>query len=261
MRRHPPGGPDTWRRTNHRGEPVTLLEGPAFALGAAASVLAAPGLPARHRLAGVLAAVSAGALGGYDDLAGSGDNRGLRGHLGALRSGQVTTGAVKVLGLGATGLACAALVRRWPVDVVLGGAVIAGTANLINLLDLRPGRAVKAGILIAAPTVLAPGSGGDLVAGPLGAAAGVVADDLGERSMLGDAGANALGALIGLGAISGATRAGLLLRLAALVGLTLASERVSFSAVIASTPGLRELDGLGRRPSPDADAPTGSQQA
>ena len=45
MNRRPPGGPKAWSRTNHRGEPVTLLEGPAVAAGALAGVLAqGPGL-------------------------------------------------------------------------------------------------------------------------------------------------------------------------------------------------------------------------
>ena len=36
LKRYPPAGEKTWTRTNHRGEPVTLLEGPAVALGAVA---------------------------------------------------------------------------------------------------------------------------------------------------------------------------------------------------------------------------------
>jgi hypothetical protein len=130
---------------------------------------------------------------------------------------------------------------------VLTTGLVAGTANLLNLLDLRPGRAGKAGALAAAATLGGPAGG--LVAGPLGATVAVLPEDLGERVMLGDCGANALGALLGLrlASIPARTpRAGLL---AGIVALTLASEKVSFTRVIEATPGLRELDRLGRRPS------------
>ena len=50
----PPGGAAKWTRTNHRGEPITLLEGPAVAIGAVAGALAADG-SARDRLAIALA--------------------------------------------------------------------------------------------------------------------------------------------------------------------------------------------------------------
>jgi hypothetical protein len=94
---------------------------------------------------------------------------------------------------------------------------------------------------------LLSGGGGGLVAGPLGVAAGLLPDDLDERVMLGDCGANALGALLGVGLAARTGpwgRAGLLIGLAA---LTAASEKVSFTKVIEATPGLRELDALGRR--------------
>jgi hypothetical protein len=132
-------------------------------------------------------------------------------------------------------------------DAILTTGLVAGTANLINLLDLRPGRAGKAGALVAAATLGGPAGG--LVAGPLGATLAALPEDLGERIMLGDCGANALGALLGLrlASIPGrAPRAGLL---AGVVALTLASEKVSFTKVIEATPGLRDLDRLGRRTS------------
>ena len=243
-----------WRRMNYAKRPVTLLGGPALA--ASATLTAALGAPAGTRAATVVVGAVSGLVGGYDDLAGArpeqARDKGLAGHLAALKAGRVSAGAVKVAGIGAAAAVAAVLTRRGRgtgalVDGVLTTGLVAGTANLINLLDLRPGRAGKAAVLVAATTVGGPAGG--LVAGPLGATLAVLPEDLGERIMLGDCGANALGALLGLrlASIPGrAPRAGLL---AGVVALTLASEKVSFTKVIEATPGLRELDRLGRRPS------------
>ena len=236
-----------WDRTNHAGATVTLLEGPAYVVGAVAG--ASLGGPA-----GAVAAAGAGALGALDDLAGDGSSKGLRGHLGALARGEVTTGAVKVLGIGLTGLAAAVLVDRHRpdatvLDTLVGGAVVAGAANLANLLDLRPGRALKATVLAAAPLALATGRPGAGTAGAAaGAALGVLPEDLAGRSMLGDTGANAAGALVGVALLERCGRPGRVAALGVLTALTLASERVSFTRVIESTPVLRAVDAWGRPP-------------
>jgi len=264
MNRRPPGGPKAWSRTNHRGEPVTLLEGPAVAAGAIAGVLAqaalAPGSSGRRRAAAMIAGgAAAAAFGAYDDLAGSGDRRGFRGHLGALRHGEVTTGAVKLGGIGAAGLASAALTGGSPADVIINAGLVAGGANLLNLFDLRPGRAVK---VTAASGALLGAAGQEGVAAPLGAALALLPEDLGERAMLGDAGANALGALLGASA-AGLSRPARIALLAGIAGLTAASEKVSFTTVIARTPALNWLDMLGRRPAaqPSPPPPVSPQSA
>ncbi|MQA88252.1 MAG: hypothetical protein GEV03_27435 [Streptosporangiales bacterium] len=252
-RRSPSSGPDgasAWSRTNHRGEQVTLLEGPAYVLAAAAGAAVTPGLPRRLRIAAALAALGTGAVGAYDDFTDDNHIRGFKGHLGALRRGKVTSGTVKIVGVGATGLAAGALVNRNPVDAVAAGGVIAGGANLVNLLDLRPGRAIKAGLLAGTPALLAGGPSGAVVAAPLGAAASLLPEDLNERAMLGDAGAHALGALLGLAAVTRLGRRGQLAVLGGLVGLTAASEVVSFTKVIERVGPLRWLDHLGRRTPP-----------
>jgi hypothetical protein len=197
----------------------------------------------------VLGGAGAAAFGAYDDLAGSGDRRGFRGHLGALRQGEVTTGAVKLGGIGVTGVVSAALAGGSPVDVMLNAGLVAGGANLLNLFDLRPGRAIK---VAAASGVLLGAAGQDSVAAPLGAALALLPEDLGERAMLGDAGANALGAMLG-GSAAGLSRTGRIALLAAIVGITAASEKVSFTKVIARTPALNWLDMLGRRPAPQKE--------
>jgi UDP-N-acetylmuramyl pentapeptide phosphotransferase/UDP-N-acetylglucosamine-1-phosphate transferase len=254
LTRTPPGSDEQWTRVNHRGENVTLLEGPALVAAAGVAAAVAPGLPHRLRTAAALAAIGAGALGAYDDLAGSSASRGLRGHLGALAKGEVTTGAVKILGIGATGLVAGSLIQKRPLDKLLAGIVVAGSANVMNLFDLRPGRAIKVGLAAGLPTAMRSGGSGVLAAGPLGASAVLLPADLQEKSMLGDAGSNALGAVLGVASAARSGRAGLLLRAAVLVGLTLASEKVSFTKVIAATPPLNALDMLGRRPPAQAPA-------
>jgi UDP-GlcNAc:undecaprenyl-phosphate/decaprenyl-phosphate GlcNAc-1-phosphate transferase len=262
LRRHPPGGAARWARANHRGEPVTLLEGPAVVAGAVLAALAAPGIPARARAGLVAAGAGAAAFGGYDDLQGSGSRRGFRGHLGALTHGEVTTGAVKLGGIGASGLAASALLGGGPADVLVNAGLIAGSANLVNLFDLRPGRAVK--VAAAAGTLLglaAPGRAAPLAAPPLGAAAALLGEDLAERAMLGDAGANGLGALLGTAAAASLPRPARLTLLAGIASLTAASEVISFTKVIERTPALRWLDMLGRRPAPARPAGPGPAAA
>src|SRR5579863_345179 len=180
LRRWPPAGEKTWARSNHRGEPVTLLEGPAVAVGAVTAQVtgqAIGAVVAAHRAgrpvaaryqterwrasAGSFAVAGLGALafGVLDDLRGSAARRGLRGHLGALAHGEVTTGTVKLAGLAVAGLGAALLEGGGPADVAINAGLVAGGANLLNLFDLRPGRAIKVAALSAC-LIAAAGSGG-----------------------------------------------------------------------------------------------------
>jgi UDP-GlcNAc:undecaprenyl-phosphate/decaprenyl-phosphate GlcNAc-1-phosphate transferase len=288
LRRYPPAGEKTWTRTNHRGEIVTLVEGPALPLGAVTGQLVSSAVAGRPAdLPFAAAGLGSLGFGVLDDLRGSGRRRGLRGHLGALAHGEVTTGTVKLAGLAVTGLGAALLDGGGAADVAVNAGLIAGSANLLNLFDLRPGRAVKVAALsaslitaggalagatpaatsprTAAAVPAGPGGAGRLtglaaVAAPAGAALALLPEDLGERAMLGDAGANALGALLGLAAARSLPRRARTGLLAAIIALTVTSERVSFTRVIEATPPLRWLDLLGRRPAPLA-APVGAGTA
>jgi UDP-GlcNAc:undecaprenyl-phosphate/decaprenyl-phosphate GlcNAc-1-phosphate transferase len=250
LTRRPPGGRERWQRTNHRGDALTLLEGPALAAGACGAIAVTRNLDARARAAGIVAVAGSAAFGVLDDLAERGTRKGLRGHLGALARGEVTTGGLKVAGLAATGSVAAALVlgpRARARELLPAAALVAGCANLANLLDLRPGRALKVALL-PAPAALSGAPAGALVAAVTGPALALLPPDLAEESMLGDGGANAAGALLGVALIAGAQPRVRLAALAGVVGLTLASEKVSFTKVIEGTPVLREFDLLGRRP-------------
>lgn len=238
-----PGGSGRWERTNHAGESVTLLEGVALATGTAAPLLVVDP-------SGAVAVIGSGVAGAVDDLAGTDGSKGLGGHLRALRRGEVTTGALKIALLTSSGLLAVASAdraagRRLGLATLTGGALVAGAANLANLFDLRPGRALKVSLAPAIPLALL---GNPTAAAVTGAGLAALPDDLAGRSMLGDTGANPLGAAVGLATAQTLGPRGRLAALAAVTGLVLASERVSFSAVIDRHPLLRRLDAWGRRP-------------
>ncbi|MFJ5726354.1 hypothetical protein [Streptomyces sp. NPDC093149] len=212
-----------WQRTNYAGRTVDLYAGPAVALGTVAGTAVLP-LPARTKYAAALAVLAAGGCGAYDDLVGGDDpRRGFRAHLGALRGGEVTGGAVKLLGIGTAGLVAGTLLEERPVDRILAGVVIAATAHLVNLTDVRPAAAAATVLALGAPGLPATA----LAAAPMGAAAALVTDDLGERTMIGDTGAHALGAALGVAVVAGRGRAGLVAHTLGLVVATVHGDRVS----------------------------------
>ncbi len=162
------------------------------------------------------------AIGAADD-AWSGPERGFLAHLRERR----TTGMLKLVGIPAVALAATRSLS--------GALLVSLSANALNQLDTRPGRALKA-YLVAATVVRAP----------RGVAVCLLPYDLREMAMLGDAGANALGALLGLNSVSLLTARGRWIAIGALAGLTLLGERRSLGELIERTPLVRELDGLGR---------------
>ncbi|MGH3429049.1 MAG: hypothetical protein ACRDQZ_16040, partial [Mycobacteriales bacterium] len=194
--------------------------------------------------------LGAGAAGLYDDVVGNRPeqkrDKGFKGHLRALREGRVSAGLVKLIAIGGAGLVAGIALKRKPVDAILAAGVVAGTANLMNLLDLRPGRAIKAGLALGSTSLVGPG--GAVAAGAVGAAAAMLPEDLAERTMLGYAGANAMGALLGVTLAANSNRLGMMVTLAGMVGLNAASEKVSFTKVIEGNPTLNKIDQWGRRP-------------
>ncbi|HEX2392969.1 MAG TPA: hypothetical protein VHI77_08625 [Solirubrobacterales bacterium] len=191
-------------------------------------------------------------LGFLDDALGQGAAatapRGWRGHGRALREGRLSTGAIKAIGA----LALAAYVVsgrgqeswRYLADV----ALLILPTNLFNLLDLRPGRAEKglallgAGLCLGAWT-LAPLELLGIFVGPVLVGARLT---LGERAMLGDTGANLIGAIAGVWLLTVLDGDGRLVALAVVAALTVYGELRSISTTIDSIPPLRWLDSLGR---------------
>ena len=162
------------------------------------------------------------AIGLADDVW-SGPERGFRGHL----RGGLTTGMLKLVGIPLYGLA---RTRS------LSGALLVGLcANALNQLDTKPGRALKA-YLAAALALDAPVALAVLLA-PY---------DLREMAMLGDAGSNGLGAMLGLKSVGVLTGRQRWVAIGSLAGLTILGERRSLGDLIERTPFLCDLDAWGR---------------
>jgi len=127
------------------------------------------------------------------------------------------------------------------------GALVALAANLGNAFDRAPGRTIKVSLVAWLPLALtARGGAGGVALGPvMGAALGLLPDDLAERLMLGDAGANALGAALGLGALLTLGPGVRLVLTAVLLLLNVVADVTSFSRLIKKTPVLDRLDRLG----------------
>ena len=223
------------------------------------------------------------ALGLLDDLFGSGESKGFKGHLKALSKGKLTTGGIKLFGISLVSflyawVASPALIHEienqslllsggipfahgssvwWAVIsggiALVTGAAIALTSNFFNLLDLRPGRAAKVYLVTIGLTVLGmlfvPQRSVSLVTAVILFAlpiATVIIPDLRERGMLGDAGANTAGFVAGALIVSLLPLWALVIYFLVMLALNLASERVSYSQIIDNNPLLKKLDNIGR---------------
>jgi hypothetical protein len=165
------------------------------------------------------------AIGIADDLW-SGEERGFRAHLGK----GATTGVLKLVGIPAYAL--------WRTRSVSGAILVGLSANFLNQLDTRPGRALKAYLLASIP-----------LGAPKSMAVLLAPYDLREMAMLGDSGSNALGAMLGFESVGRFTERQRWSAIAALAGLTLLGERRSLGGLIERTPVVRRVDAWGRQPS------------
>ena len=249
-----------FERANYRGHPLPTAAGvvipAALVVVEAGRVIAGAAGAGDAGITGpravtIAAALGFGLLGLVDDLAGVGDARGFRGHVASLLRGRLTTGGLKLVG-GACVAVLVCSVAAGP-EVGVGAllrdaALVALAANLGNLFDRAPGRTLKVSLVAFVALALLCTRRTPLVdaAVCVGAGLALLRDDLHERLMLGDAGANVLGGVIGLGVVlttAPSTRTAVLVGVAA---LNVVSELVSFSRVIDGVAPLRALDRAGR---------------
>jgi len=247
-------------RQNYRGHTLATASGLILVVAVVAvdgirtvvEVLgASDGVTARDRIVVLATVVAFGFLGFVDDLLGDNDEKGLKGHVRAALHGKVTTGFIKLGGGASVALVVAgSVLGDQPLRIVVDAALIALAANMGNLFDRAPGRTIKVGLIayVAVAIVAGASATGLALAVVVGASLGLLAADLGERSMLGDTGANALGAALGVAVVLTVSPTTRSIVAAVLLALTFLSEVVSFSAVIRRVPPLHALDRIGRRP-------------
>jgi UDP-GlcNAc:undecaprenyl-phosphate GlcNAc-1-phosphate transferase len=186
-------------------------------------------------------------VGFVDDSWGGTDERGFAGHLGALLRGKVTTGILKVVVLGGAAIGFGILVFGVGWRALVAAFLLAGCANLANLFDVRPGRALKflgvpAGVLLFA----APWGAVLVVAGVAGGAVALFYFDLKGRIMLGDAGAAIWGTVLGYLAVTSGPGLAWWVAGGVIIGLTAVAEFSSISRVVEEVGALRRLDLWGR---------------
>lgn len=244
---------------------VLLVESCRIVLGAFG--VGEPLLQNGLRLPILLAVIGFSLLGLIDDLGASGSSRGFRGHIRSILHGRPSTGALKLVGGACVALmvasrfsggtlgrvSSASTLQEKAANVgwlLFNAALIALGANVGNLFDRAPGRTIKVSTLCFVGIVV-----GAVVAGnwmplaPLavviGASLGLLIDDLREHMMLGDTGANVLGAVLATAVVAGGSTTIRVLVMILVLGLNGAAELVSFSRVIERTPPLRAADRAG----------------
>ena len=188
------------------------------------------------------------ALLGLIDDALSGDGRGWRGHGKDVIGGSFSTGLLKAGGTLGLALLVASSLPGSDADFLLAAAILVLATNAFNLLDLRPGRSVKAFVLLGLGLTLATGNTAALAGLGIFVAPVLVAGwfDLREKGMLGDTGSNAVGGLAGLWIVLTLDTNAQVVALLILLAMNLFGEFRSISKVIEKVPGLRHLDSLGR---------------
>ncbi|MFT9494909.1 glycosyl transferase [Anaerosolibacter sp.] len=195
----------------------------------------------------LVGALSMGLAGLVDDLLGNRSVSGLKGHLKAMLHGKLTTGGFKAAFGGVIALLVSMLQGYSPLNIFINTLLVALFTNFINLLDLRPGRAIK-GFSISALFILfftfSPVHHLFLVA-LLGSALAYFPYDLKAKAMMGDTGSNILGISLGIASIySGfAVRVGFL---CFLIAIHLYAEKYSLTTSIEKNKLLRYIDSLGR---------------
>lgn len=196
----------------------------------------------------ILAMILIGLIGLIDDLVGENDVKGFKGHIRALFKGKLTTGGLKaIIGFIAATL-ISIIVSESYIDFMVNVILIALFTNIINLFDLRPGRAGKVFVFIAIILLITTrnSEASIILFSAIGIMTIYMKYDLKAKVMMGDIGSNTLGITLGAFCANTQPLNIKIIYLLILVALHLVSEFYSFSKIITKNKLLNYLDRLGR---------------
>lgn len=187
---------------------------------------------------------------GYIDDTASSPSKGISGHMRSLFNGNLTSGTIKAM-VGISVSLIISLSGNYSImHTVLNFLLICLMQNFINLMDLRPGRAIKAymilsvisSMFIASSTLYLSINSGILLSFVF-----YLKYEINEVCMMGDAGSNALGIFMGIACASSGSIAFKLFMVIFLALAHIYSEFASISSLIDRVPALKILDMMGRR--------------
>ena len=239
-------------RKNYRGEVIPVGMGIAFipALMVNSAILTYFNIEHDRLLLifVLLFAVMAMAFAGImDDAIGNRDVTGLKGHFLSMFKGRLTTGGFKAVLGGFIGIVVSAAVADNILGVVVGTLVVALATNFMNLLDLRPGRAIKVYLIISILVLIFAGDfNRQLYMLLLPGVVSYFIFDLKALSMMGDAGSNVLGVFIGVMIVISFSIQVQLVCLVGLIAIHVLTEKYSLTKLIEQNSVLNFIDKLGR---------------
>ncbi|MFW5648571.1 MAG: glycosyltransferase [Candidatus Alkaliphilus sp. MAG34] len=196
-------------------------------------------------LMGVMTVMVVGLI---DDLTGNRDTLGFRGHIKSLLGRKLTTGGLKAIVGGLISLLIGSFFSYHVIEILVNALIIALFTNLINLLDLRPGRAIKGFLLISILFIFIGliSETRIIIISFIAYAIAYLPQDIKAKSMMGDVGSNALGVVLGIAAV---TSYGIIIKyimLGLLVLIHIITEKYSLTVIIKKNSVLNFFDELGR---------------
>jgi len=186
-------------------------------------------------------------VGLIDDYMGTRDVTGLKGHIKMLIRKRITTGGIKAITGIIIAIIISIIISRTIVDGIINIFLITLFSNFINLLDLRPGRALKTYIIISGLFLpFLNGPIGLIMISTIGISLSYFPYDVRAESMLGDTGSNSLGIILGIAATFFILPIKITI-LMILIFIQVYAEKKSISYLIDNNKVLQYIDNLGRK--------------